>query len=171
MKIVFIALLLFYSFAINAQDDYEQRIKELNIELIQPSKPIGNYTRVVQSGKLLFLAGHGPTKADGSQVTGKLGTELTLDHGKEAARITCIYLLSVLKSEVKDLNKIKRIIKLTGWVNSDPSFTDQHLVMNGCSDLLVSIFGENGKHARTSVGTNTLPNNIAVEIEMIVELK
>lgn len=171
MKILCLALLITYSFSISAQEDYEQRIKDLKIELVEPSKPIGNYTRVVQSGNLLFLAGHGPTKADGSQVTGKLGSELTLEQGKEAARITCIYLLSVLKSELKDLNRIKRIVKLTGWVNSDLSFTEQHLVMNGCSDLLVSVFGENGKHARTSVGTNTLPNNIAVEIEMIVELK
>ncbi len=149
----------------------EERLKALNIQLIKPSSPIANYVKVVESGKLLFLSGHGPDKPGGGLITGKVGVDLTMEQGKEAARTTAISLLSTLKAYVGDLNKVKRIVKIMGLVNCDPSFTQQPMVMNGCSDLMVDIFGENGKHVRTSVGTNALPNNIAIEIEMIVELK
>lgn len=171
MRIVLTAFIVFSSLVSLAQGQYEQRIKELGITLAEPSQPKASYVRVVQSGNLLFLAGHGPTKSDGSSITGKVGTDLNLDQGIEAARTAAIYILSVLKSELKDLDRITRIVKLTGWVNCDQNFTKQHLVMNGCSDLLVSIFGEKGKHARSSIGTNSLPNNIAVEIEMVIEIK
>ena len=170
MRTFITAFIVFCSLVSSAQGQYEQRIKELGITLPEPSQPKVSYVRVVQSGNLLFLAGHGPTKSDGSSITGKVGTDLNLDQGIEAAKTAAIYMLSVLKSELKDLDRIKRIVKLTGWVNFDQNFTKQHLVINGCSDLLVSIFGEKGKHARTSLGTNSLPNNIAVEIEMIVEI-
>ena len=154
-----------------AQGQYEQRIKELGITLNEPSKPQASFVRVVKSGNLLFLAGHGPTKSNGSSITGKVGTDLNLDQGIEATKTAAINILSVLKYELNDLDRIKRIVKLTGWVNCDQNFTKQHLVMNGCSDLLVSIFGDQGKHARSSIGTNSLPNNIAVEIEMVIEIE
>ena len=102
---------------------------------------------------------------------GKVGVDLTLEQGQEAARLTAISLISTLKAHVGDLNRVKRVVKVMGLVNCDASFTQQPQVMNGCSNLLVDVFGENGKHVRTSVGTNALPNNIAIEIEMIVELK
>jgi enamine deaminase RidA (YjgF/YER057c/UK114 family) len=149
----------------------EERLKAMNIKLIKPSAPIANYVKIVESGKLLFLSGHGPDKPEGGLITGKVGVDLTLEQGKEAARTTGISLLSTLKAYVGDLNRVKRIVKIMGLVNCDPSFTQQPMVMNGCSDLMVDVFGENGKHVRTSVGTNALPTNIAIEIEMIVELK
>jgi 6-phosphogluconolactonase (cycloisomerase 2 family)/enamine deaminase RidA (YjgF/YER057c/UK114 family) len=151
--------------------DPEERIKALGIQLIPPTAPIANYVKVVESGNLLFLSGHGPDKPGGGQVIGKVGVDLTLEQGQEAARFTAISLISTLKAYVGDLNKVKRVVKVMGLVNCDASFTQQPKVMNGCSDLLVDIFGDNGKHVRTSVGTNALPNNIAIEIEMIVELK
>ncbi|HEY0750360.1 MAG TPA: RidA family protein [Chitinophagaceae bacterium] len=171
MRIIITAFIIFCSLLSDAQGHYEQRIKELGITLHEPSKPQASFVRVVKSGNLLFLAGHGPTKSDGSSITGKLGTDLNLDQGIEATKTAAINILSVLKYELNDLDRIKRIIKLTGWVNCDQNFTKQHLVMNGCSDLLVSIFGDQGKHARSSIGTNSLPNNIAVEIEMVIEIE
>ena len=151
--------------------DPEERIKALGIQLIPPTAPIANYVKVVESGNLLFLSGHGPDKPGGGQVIGKVGVDLTMEQGQEAARFTAISLISTLKAHVGDLNKIKRVVKVMGLVNCDAAFTQQPQVMNGCSNLLVDVFGDQGKHVRTSVGTNALPNNIAIEIEMIVELK
>lgn len=152
------------------QTDYDKKLKELGVELMAPTKPVANYVKAVRTGNLIYLSGHGPTRADGTNVTGKVGKDLTVEQGAEAARITAISLISTLKAEVGDLNKVKRIVKVNGWVNCHADFADQPKVMNGCSDLLVAIFGEKGKHARTSLGTNSLPTNIAVEIEMIVEV-
>lgn len=149
----------------------EAKIKELGFELFEPAKPIANYVKAVQTGNLVFLAGHGPSKADGSYVSGRLGEDLTIEQGYEAAQFAAIALLSSLKAEIGDLSKVKRIVKVKGMVNSTADFYDQPKVINGCSDLLVKIFGENGKHARAAVGMVSLPSNIAVEIEMIVELK
>lgn len=151
--------------------DFDKKLKDLKIELIPPTKPIANYVKAVRTGNLIFLAGHGPNRADGSNITGKVGKDLTLEQGIEAAKVTAISLLSTLKSEVGDLNKVKRIVKVNGWVNCHSDFADQPKVMNGCSDLLVAVFGDKGKHARTSLGTNALPMNIAIEIEMVVELE
>ena len=151
--------------------DYDKKLKELGIELIAPTKPIANYVKAVRTGKLIFLSGHGPTRADGTNITGKVGKDLTVEQGVEAARTTAIGLISTLKAELGDLNKVKRVVKVNGWVNCDSEFTDQPKVMNGCSDLLVAVFGEKGKHARTSLGTNALPTNITVEIEMVVEVE
>jgi enamine deaminase RidA (YjgF/YER057c/UK114 family) len=117
------------------------------------------------------LSGHGPDKPGGGQVFGKVGKDLTLEEGAAAARLTGISLVSTLKGYIGDLNKVKRVVKLVGFVNCESNFTQQPMVINGCSNLMVEIFGERGKHARTSVGTNALPNNIPVEIEMIIELK
>lgn len=170
MKNLFVVLLLSPAFAF-AQIDFDRKLKELRVELIPPTKPIANYVKAVRTGNLIFLAGHGPTRADGSNITGKVGKELTLEQGAEAARVTAISLLSTLKNEIGDFNKVKRIVKLNGWVNCNADFADQPKVINACSDLLVAIFGEKGKHARAALGANALPMNIAVEIEMIVEVE
>lgn len=149
----------------------EERIKELGIQLTKPKPPIANYVRAVRTGNLVFLSGHGPSKPEGGFVTGKVGQDLTLEEGKEAARLTAISLLSSLRAEIGDLNKVTRIVKLTGMVNCGPSFTGHSQVINGCSDLLVQVFGEKkGKHARAAVGMVSLPIGLAVEIEMIVEV-
>ena len=151
--------------------DVEERIRELGIQLYTPEPPIANYVRAVQSGDLVFLAGHGPRKPEGGYITGKVGKDIDIEQAKEAARLTAISLLSSLKAEIGDLNRVKRIVRVVGMVNCDESFTEQPQVINGCSDLLVEIFGESGKHARAAVGMISLPINISVEIEMIVELK
>jgi enamine deaminase RidA (YjgF/YER057c/UK114 family) len=151
--------------------DAEHRIKELGIQLRTPAPPVANYVNAVRAGDLVFLAGHGPQKADGTWVTGKVGRDMGIDEAKEAARLTAINMLSSLKAEIGDLNKVKRIVKVLGMVNSDVTFTDQPKVINGCSDLLVSVFGERGKHARAAVGMVSLPFGIPVEIEMIVEVE
>lgn len=161
-------------FSVNAQQtktDPEARIKELGIQLIKPTPPIANYVKAVRVGNLVYLSGHGPDKPEGGVVTGKVGSDLTLEQGRDAARLAGISLLSTLKAEIGDLNKVKRIVKVMGMVNSVPTFDKHPAVINGFSDLMVEVFGENGKHARSAVGMASLPNNIAVEIEMIVELK
>ena len=127
--------------------------------------------KFVQVDNLVFLSGHGPDKPGGGQITGKLGKELSIEEGQAAARLTGVSLLSTLRGYVGDLNKVKRIVKVLGLVNSDSDFVQQPKVLNGFSDLMVDVFGNRGKHARSAVGVNALPNNIAVEIEMIVELK
>lgn len=151
--------------------DFDKKLKELGIELYAPTKPMGNYVKVVRTGNLLYFAGHGPTRADNTNITGKVGKELTTEQGYEAAKQTGIALLSTLRAEIGDLNKVKRIVKVLGMVNCTQEFVDQPKVINGFSDLMVSIFGEKGKHARSAVGMYMLPSNIAVEIEMIVEVE
>lgn len=156
---------------ISHEVDAEERLKELGINLVVPNAPTANYLKLKRSGNLIFLSGHGPDKPDGTQVKGKLGTDLTIEQGQEAARYVGISLLSSLKAEIGDLNKVKSIIKALGMVNADPSFTNQSQVINGFSDLMVEVFGERGKHARSAVGMGSLPSNIAVEIELIVEIE
>lgn len=151
--------------------DFDKKLKELGIELIQPTKPIANYVKAVRVGNLIFLSGHGPTKADGTNITGKVGQDLTIEQGYEAAKVTAIGLISTLKAELGDLNKVKRVVKVNGWVNCPPDFGDQPKVINGCSDLMVALFGDNGRHARAAMGAGSLPSNIAVEIEMVVEVR
>jgi enamine deaminase RidA (YjgF/YER057c/UK114 family) len=165
----FLAVVTMPAFSQNV--DYDKRLKELGIELIPPTKPIANYVKAVRTGNLIFLSGHGPTKADGTNIIGKVGKDITLEQGIEAARVTAISLLSTLKGEVGDFKKVKRIVKVNGWVNCNSEFTDQPKVINGCSDLLVAVFGEKGKHARAALGANALPMGIAVEIEMVVEVE
>ncbi|SHN24278.1 Enamine deaminase RidA, house cleaning of reactive enamine intermediates, YjgF/YER057c/UK114 family [Cyclobacterium lianum] len=153
-----------------AQQGPEEKLKAMGINLTTPSPPTANFVRAVRTGNLIFLSGHGPSKGDGTSVQGKLGTELTVSEGQEAARLTGIALLSSLKAEIGDLNKVNRIVKVLGMVNASPDFTQQPRVMNGFSDFMVEVFGEKGKHARSAVGMGSLPNNIAIEIEMIVEV-
>lgn len=167
------ATLLLVSCAVTRaqQTDPEQRLKELGITLITPSKPIANYVKAVRVGNMLYLSGHGPDKPEGGLITGKVGVDITPDQAKDAARITGISLLSTIKAEVGNLNKVKRIVKVLGMVNAVPTFDQQPKIINGFSDLMVEVFGESGKHARSAVGVASLPSNIPVEIEMIVELK
>jgi enamine deaminase RidA (YjgF/YER057c/UK114 family) len=165
-------MLLLVGSIVQAQTiDFTKRLNDLNIKLISPSKPMANYVKAVRSGNLLFLAGHGPTLADGSNIQGKVGKDLTTEQGIEAARTTGISILSTLQAELGDLNRVKRIVKVLGMVNCTENFTDQPKVMNGFSDLMVAVFGEKGKHARSAVGMYALPSNIAVEIEIIVEIE
>jgi enamine deaminase RidA (YjgF/YER057c/UK114 family) len=161
----------FVSFCFAQKIDFDKKLKELNIELFTPGKPIANYVKAVRTGNLLFVAGHGPTKADGSNTIGKVGKDLTTEQGYEAARQTAISLLSTLKAELGDLNKVKRIVKVLGMVNCTETFTDQPKVINGFSDTMVAVFGEKGKHARSAVGMYALPLCMAVEVEIIVEVE
>ena len=172
MKKIFIATfsLVLLNFTMLAQDA-EAKLKEKGIVLNAPGKPVANYVNAVRVGNLLFLAGKGPTKPDGSNITGKVGKDLSIEQGYEAARLTAINHLAVLKAELGDLNKVKRIVKVLGMVNCTEDFKDQPKIVNGYSDLMVEIFGEKGKHARSAVGMFALPMNIAVEVEVIVEIE
>lgn len=165
--VVVFCLLMQYSFA----QDADTKLKEKGIVLAIPSAPVANYVNAVRVGNLLYLAGKGPAKPDGSYITGKLGKELTIEQGYEAARLVAISHLAVLKAELGSLNKVKRIVKVLGMVNCTDDFKDQPKVINGYSDLMVEIFGAKGKHARSAVGMNALPMGIAVEVEVIVELE
>ena len=149
----------------------EEKIKSMGLALPTPPKPVANYVPAVRTGNLIFLSGHGPVKADGTLITGKVGPDLTLEQGYQAARQVALALLASLKAEIGDLDRVKRVIKLLGMVNCPADFGDQPKVVNGASDLLVEVFGDKGRHARSAVGMNSLPNNIAVEIEMIVEVE
>ena len=149
----------------------EGRLKALGIQLPAAPKPVASYVPAVRSGNLVFLAGQGPLADGKPTVTGKVGAELTEEEGYRAARATILVSLAALRAEIGSLDRVRRIVKLTGWVNSAPGFTRQPWVINGASDLLVEIFGEAGRHARSSVGANELPFNIPVEIEMIVEVR
>ncbi len=149
----------------------EARLAEMGIELPTPPAPVANYVRSVQTGNLVFLAGHGPLKPEGGYVTGKVGRDLTTEEGYEAARLTGIALLASLKAEINDLARVTRIVKVNGMVNATDDYTEQPNVINGHSDLMVAVFGEEiGRHARAAVGMASLPIGIAVEIEMIVEV-
>jgi enamine deaminase RidA (YjgF/YER057c/UK114 family) len=147
----------------------EARLKERNITLPAPGKPVGNYVEYVRVGNLLFLAGHGP----GQQWLGKgkVGKDVTLEQGYQAARETGLRLLTTTRDALGSLDRVKRVVKIFGMVNSAPGFGDQPKVINGCSDLMTEVFGEaNGKGARSAVGMAELPFGIPVEIEMILEV-
>jgi len=150
--------------------DPEAKLKELGITLPTPTAPIANYVNAVQTGNLLFLAGKGPLAQDSKDVVGRLGKDMTIEQGYQAARSTAIAHLAVLKKELGDLRRVVRIVKVLGMVNSDPAFTQQPAVVNGYSDLMVAVFGEKGKHARSAVGMAALPGGIPVEVEVVVEI-
>ena len=149
----------------------EARLAEMGIKLAEASSPVATYVNAVRTGNLLFLSGKGPQKDDGTFITGKVGADLSVEQGYEAARLTGISLLEVLKAELGNLNRVKRVVKVLGMVNGTPDFGNQPEVINGFSDLMVAVFGDRGKHARSAVGMGSLPRNIAVEIEMIVEVE
>lgn len=175
MKYLSILILVFSVTHISAQNlydyDVEKRVKELGIELNTPTKPVANYVDVVQSGNLLFLSGKIPVNVDGKIITGRLGAGMKTDEGYQAARLCGIAQLSTLKAQLGNLNRVVRIVKVTGFVNSTPFFTEQSKVVNGFSDLMVEVFGDRGKHARAAVGMASLPLGAACEVEMIVEIK
>lgn len=174
MKYLFLLFLSILTTTISAQTlysyDIEKRIDELGIKLTTPAQPVANYVGAVQTGNLIFLSGKISKDKQGNLILGKLGKDLTIEQGYEAAKMCGIAQLSTLKAELGDLNKVVRVVKVTGFVNSDPEFTDQSKVVNGFSDLMVEVFGERGKHARAAVGMASLPLGVAVEVEMIVEV-
>jgi enamine deaminase RidA (YjgF/YER057c/UK114 family) len=172
MKNIFLLLIAYWLLPIvSIAQDAEAKLKEKGIVLTAPGAPVANYVNAVRVGNLLFLAGKGPTKPDGSYITGKVGKDLTIEQGYEAARLTAISHLAVIKTELGSLNKVKRIVKVLGMVNCTEDFKDQPKVINGYSDLMVEIFGDKGKHARSAVGMYSLPLGIAVEVEVIVEVE
>jgi len=148
----------------------EDKLKEMGLTLPSAPTPGGNYVPAVRTGNLVFLSGVVPRRPDGNLFTGKVGKDLTIEEGYEAAKICALNLLANLKNEIGDLDKLVQVVKLLGMVNADLDFTQPPAVINGCSDLLVELFGDRGKHARSAVGMATLPAGVAVEIEMIAEV-
>ena len=148
----------------------EARLTELGIDLPKAPRPMASYVTAARSGSLVFTAGHGPVRPDGTVVTGKVGADLDVDAGREAARLTALGLLSTLRAELGSLDRVARIVKVLGMVNCPPDFGHHPEVINGCSDLLVEIFGDAGRHARSAVGMGSLPRGMAVEIELVVEV-
>ena len=149
----------------------EDKLKIMGIELPSPGKPGGNYVSAVRTGNLVYLAGVGPRQANGELMIGKLGRDLTVEQGYEAAKWCAVSMLGNLRNEIGDLDKVVRFVKLLGMVNSDPDFTQPPAVVNGCSDFIVELYGDRGKHARSAVGLATLPNGMAVEIEAVIEVE
>ena len=151
--------------------DIEARLEELGIALPSEPPPIANYVPGVRVGNLIFLSGLGPAeREDGTAPSGKVGRDLTQEEGYEAARLTGINILARMRGEAGSLDNVKRVVKLLGMVNCDPEFNQQPAVINGCSDLFVEVFGDAGRHARSAVGMASLPNDIPVEIEVIIEV-
>jgi len=154
--------------------EVEKKLSEMGLTLPPTPTPVANYVPVVRSGNLLFVAGHGPSfLKDGKlqYIRGKLGRELSVEEGYEAAKHVTLNILQSIKGEIGDLDKVQRIVKVLGFVNCTEDFPDQPKVINGASDLLVALYGERGRHARSAVGMYQLPFGIAVEIEMVVEVE
>lgn len=149
---------------------YEQRVRDLGIILPPAPKPVANYVGAVRTGNLLFVSGHGPYNDGQTKTSGKLGRELNIEEGYQTARNVALNCLASVKAALGDLDKVRRVVKLLGMVNCTEEFKDPPRVINGASDLLVEIFGEAGRHARSAVGMQALPNAIPVEIEMILEV-
>ena len=148
----------------------EERLRELGIELPEPPPPLGNYIGAVTVGNLVFLSGHGPRSASGEYSSGKVGGELTPEQGQEEARQVGLNMLATLRAEIGDLDRVRRVVKVLGMVNAAPDFRDHPSVINGFSDFMVEVFGEKGRGARSAVGMGSLPFQIPVEVEMIVEI-
>jgi enamine deaminase RidA (YjgF/YER057c/UK114 family) len=149
----------------------EENLKKLKIDLGIVSSPVANYVNAVRTGNLLFLAGKGPrADASGKRPQGKVGREYTVEQAYQHARSVGLDLLAVMRQELGSLDKVKRVVKVLGMVNAVPEFADHPKVINGCSDLFVEVLGDRGKHARSAVGMGSLPMQIPVEIECIVEV-
>ncbi len=151
----------------------EARLKEKNITLPRPATPVANYVGAVRAGNLLFVSGHGPLRADGKpSARGKVGRELTVEQGYQVAREIGLSLRATVRASLGSLDRVKRVVKVLGMVNSADGFGDQPRVINGFSDLMVEVFGEDsGRHARSAVGMAELPMGIPVEIEMVLEVE
>ena len=148
----------------------EQRLTELGITLPEVRSPAGAYVPAVRTGNLVFLSGAGPLGADGDMVVGKVGADVDLERAVHGARLVGLQLLAALRQEIGSLDRVVRIVKLLGMVNCAPGFNNTPAVINGCSELLLDVFGDAGKHARSAVGQAELPFDISVEIEMVVEV-
>jgi len=148
----------------------EAKLNELGIDLPAPPSPIGNYVGGVRVGNLLFMSGCGPRKLDNSSITGKVGRDLTTEQGYDAARLVGLNMLANVKDQLGSLDKVKRVVKVLGMVNADPEFKEHPKVINGFSDLMVEVFGDPGRGGRSAVGMGSLPGQIAVEVEMILEV-
>jgi enamine deaminase RidA (YjgF/YER057c/UK114 family) len=149
----------------------EENIKKLNLELPEAPNPVGDYVAYKKTGNLVFISGQVSFKKDGQLIKGKVGSDLTLEQGKDAAKACAVNILSQIKAACNgDLNKVKNCIKLTGFVNSNNEFTDQPKVINGASELIANVFEDGGKHARAAVSVNSLPLGAAVEVEAIFEI-
>ena len=149
----------------------ENNLSNLGITLPESPAAVANYVPVVRTGNLIYLSGVGPAKkSDGSEFKGKLASDLNVEEGYDAARHTAINIIARLKGYLGDLDRVDQIVKVLSMVNSDPNFVDPPAVTNGCSDLLVEVFGEKGKHARSAVGVATLPGGMPIEIEVIVQI-
>ena len=153
--------------------EIEKKLNEMGYQLTEPRRSaVGNFVPAVRTGNLVYTAGTGPGLPDGGLLhVGKLGAEISIEQGYDCARLTMLNLLSNLKGEIGDLDKVRRVVKLLCMVNAAPEFTQTPQVANGASDLLVELFGEKGRHARSAVGMSTLPGNMPIEIEMIVEVE
>lgn len=150
----------------------ETRVQELHLTLPAPPKPVAKYKTAVQAGNMLYVSGHGPLKPDGKMITGRVGADLTSEQGKDAARAVGLAILSTVRNTIGSLDKVKRLVKTLGMVNCTADFKDQPLVINGFSDLMAEVFGDDaGVGARSAVGMGSLPMNIAVEVECIFEVE
>jgi enamine deaminase RidA (YjgF/YER057c/UK114 family) len=154
-----------------AKNAIDQRLEQLGIELPNTPAPMANYVPSVQTGNLLYLSGQGPRDGNNQFKTGKVGGDVTVEEAYQHARMVGLQLLSAAKTALNgDLSRVKRVVKLLGMVNGTPEFDKQPQVINGCSDLMVEVFGDAGRHARSAVGMGSLPGNITVEIEAILEV-
>ena len=149
----------------------EKKLKELGIELFLDIKPIGSYLPFVQTGNLIYVSGQGPSiEGKYTDYIGKVGSDISKEKAKEAARVTAVNLISILKNAAGDLDRIKKIVSVHGYVNSTPDFNEQPYVIDGASELLIELFADKGKHARCALSALSLPLNICVEIELIAEV-
>ncbi len=149
----------------------EVRLRQLGLVLPSAAEPIASYVTFVRTGNLAYTSGHGPMRADGSWIRGRVGEDLDVDEAREAARLTGLGLLATLRNNLGSLDEVIQVVKVLGMVNCTPEFTDHSSVVNGCSDLMAEVFGEAGRHARSAVGVGSLPMNIPIEIEAIVEVR
>lgn len=149
----------------------EAKLKKMGIVLVAPPEPEFSFIGCRQVGSLVWVAGHGPRRADGTWVSGRLGESITVPEAQAAARLVAVNMLATLKAHIGDLDRVKQVVKLLCLVNSTPDFRQQPLVANGASDFLYEVFGEAGRHARSSVGITSVFENIPIEIEMIVEVR
>jgi enamine deaminase RidA (YjgF/YER057c/UK114 family) len=148
----------------------EAKLKELDITLPSAPQPVGNYVGGVQVGNLLFMSGCGPSRPEGGSITGKVGRDLDTDGGYQAARLVGLNMLANVKAQLGSLDRVKRVVKVLGMVNADPEFKEHPKVINGFSDLMVEVFGDVGRGGRSAVGMGSLPFQISVEVEMILEI-
>jgi enamine deaminase RidA (YjgF/YER057c/UK114 family) len=149
----------------------EERLASLGLVLPEAAAPVATYLPCRWAGHLLYLSGQGPRRADGTYRTGRLGRDITVEEAYAEARLTGLNLLAVAKAALGELGRIEAVVKLLGMVHAEPDFADHPKVINGCSDLLVAVLGEAGRHARSAVGMNSLPNRMAVEIEAILLIR